>query len=132
MSDKIEKTDEEWSKSLTPEQYNVLRKKGTERAFSGQYDAHYEAGEYTCAGCGEKLFSSDDKYDAGCGWPSFSQPAVKEGVVEEEDSSFGMKRTEVLCKKCGGHLGHVFNDGPTSTGLRYCINSASLGFKKKQ
>lgn len=122
------KTDEEWGRLLTPEQFNVLRKKGTERPFSGKYYKHSEDGLYTCGACGAELFRSDTKYDSGCGWPSFYQ-AVDEGkIVETEDMSHGMVRTEVTCAACGSHLGHVFNDGPEPTGLRYCINSLSLGF----
>jgi peptide-methionine (R)-S-oxide reductase len=131
MAEKITKTDEEWRKELTPEQYRVLRQKGTERAFTGAFwDAHEDA-TYVCAGCGALLFSSDTKFDSGCGWPSFTQPATETGVVEEADHTLGMERTEVLCAKCGGHLGHVFDDGPRPTGLRYCINSASLKQQKK-
>jgi peptide-methionine (R)-S-oxide reductase len=121
---KIEKTDAEWRQELSDEQYRVLRQKGTERPFSGEYDHVFEPGTYVCAGCGAELFDSDAKYDSGCGWPAFSAPS---GAVEEEtDASHGMVRTEVLCASCGGHLGHVFPDGPHPTGLRYCINSAAL------
>ena len=124
---KVSKSDEEWKKSLTPEQYQVLRKKGTESPYTGEYDKHTEPGAYTCAGCGTVLFSSTDKFDAGCGWPSFSDS--EEGKVRTEvDRSLGMPRTEILCANCGGHLGHVFNDGPTETGQRYCVNSTSLDF----
>jgi peptide-methionine (R)-S-oxide reductase len=123
---KIEKTDDEWRKALTPEQYRVLREKGTERAFTGAYwDAHDEA-EYLCAGCGTPLFRSSDKFDSGTGWPSFTTPAAPEAVATESDETHGMVRTEALCAACGGHLGHVFPDGPQPTGLRYCINSLSL------
>lgn len=128
---KINKTEEEWRKELTPEQYQVLREKGTERAFTGKYWDNHDKGEYVCAGCGELLFSSDAKFDSGCGWPSFTQPEKNGTIDEKQDNSWGMRRTEVLCSKCGGHLGHVFEDGPAPTGLRYCINSASLDFKKK-
>ena len=121
---RIEKTDAEWRQELSDEQYRVLRQKGTERPFSGEYDHTFEPGTYVCAGCGAELFDSDAKYDSGCGWPAFSAPS---GAVEEEtDASHGMVRTEVLCASCGGHLGHVFPDGPHPTGLRYCINSAAL------
>ncbi|HEV3166419.1 MAG TPA: peptide-methionine (R)-S-oxide reductase MsrB [Isosphaeraceae bacterium] len=126
MSNKIEKTDAEWRAQLTPEQYAVLRQKGTERAFSGQYWATKAPGTFRCAGCGEELFSSEAKFDSGCGWPSFDRPVDETRIEEHGDTSYGMSRTEVTCRKCGGHLGHVFPDGPPTTGLRYCINSASL------
>jgi peptide-methionine (R)-S-oxide reductase len=123
---KIEKSEDEWRKALTPEQYRVLREKGTERAFTGAYwDAHDQA-DYLCAGCGTPLFRSADKFDSGTGWPSFSTPAAPEAVATESDETHGMVRTEALCASCGGHLGHVFPDGPEPTGLRYCINSLSL------
>lgn len=129
LTEKIFKSDEEWKKVLTPEQYSVLREKGTERPGTGLYDQHFVKGTYYCAACGQELFDSDSKYDAGCGWPSFAEPAAKTAVEEHTDKSYGMIRTEIVCSKCGGHLGHVFNDGPPPKGLRYCINSASLVFK---
>jgi peptide-methionine (R)-S-oxide reductase len=129
--DKIQKSDEEWRRSLTSEQYRVLREKGTERAFTGQYTETKTPGVYLCAACGLELFPSETKFDSGCGWPSFYDPLNKEHVEEHEDRSHGMTRTEVTCSRCGGHLGHVFPDGPNPTGLRYCINSASLRLSKK-
>jgi len=130
-TNKVMKTDEEWKKELTPEQYQVLRKKGTERAFTGEFWNTKDPGIYRCAGCGEVLFASDTKYDSGCGWPSFYAPTNSTVIAQQTDKSHFMERTEVLCAKCGGHLGHVFDDGPQPTGLRYCINSASLKFEKK-
>jgi peptide-methionine (R)-S-oxide reductase len=127
----VEKSDAEWKKELTPLQYAVLREKGTERPFSGELEGCTEPGTYKCAGCGAELFVSDTKFDAGCGWPSFYKAADESAIDEERDTSHGMTRTEVMCAKCGGHLGHVFDDGPNPTGLRYCINSASLKFDKK-
>jgi peptide-methionine (R)-S-oxide reductase len=122
-------TVDEWRKLLTNNQYYILRDKGTERAFTGEYWNHFEEGMYICAGCGTKLFDSDSKFDSDCGWPSFSEPVDNDFIKEEVDTSFGMRRTEVLCKNCGGHLGHVFNDGPKERGgLRYCINSPALKF----
>jgi peptide-methionine (R)-S-oxide reductase len=129
--EKIRKSDEEWRRSLTPEQYRVLREKGTERPFTGQYAETKTAGVYLCAACGLELFGSETKFDSGCGWPSFYDPLNKAHVEEHEDRSHGMTRTEVTCSRCGGHLGHVFPDGPNPTGLRYCINSASLRLNKK-
>jgi len=132
MSNEVNKTEEEWKKVLTPEQYRVLRQKGTERAFTGEYWNTKDKGTYRCAGCGEVLFQSDTKFDSGCGWPSFYAPATANVIAETEDRSHLMVRTEVLCSKCGGHLGHVFDDGPQPTGLRYCINSVSIKFEPKQ
>jgi peptide-methionine (R)-S-oxide reductase len=127
----IEKSESEWRKDLTPMQYAVLREKATERPFTGEYDHSFEPGSYVCAGCGQTLFESDDKFDSGCGWPAFSAPADGDAVAEERDMSHGMVRTEVLCATCNGHLGHVFEDGPGPTGLRYCINSAALKHSPK-
>lgn len=129
--DKLPASDQDWREKLTPEQYEVLRRAGTERAWSGHLLSNKESGEYRCAGCGEPLFASDSKYESGSGWPSFTAPASDAAVHEHRDASHGMVRTEVRCARCEGHLGHVFPDGPGPTGLRYCINSAALEFEPK-
>ena len=126
MDETVTKTDEEWRRDLTPEQYRVLRERGTERAFSGALWDDHEPGRYLCAGCDAELFRAEDKFESGTGWPSFTRPAVPRAVASEHDMSHGMSRVEVHCRRCGGHLGHVFQDGPAPTGERYCINSASL------
>ena len=131
-SAKPAKSDAEWKTCLTPEQYDVLRKKGTEAAFTGKFYKLDDKGMYVCGGCGNTLFSSDAKFDSGTGWPSFSDPVAKDAVELRPDNTYGMNRTEVVCKNCGGHLGHVFDDGPTSSGKRYCINSVALAFNEKK
>jgi peptide-methionine (R)-S-oxide reductase len=132
MEPKTELTDEEWRARLTPEQYEILRRKGTERAFTGAYWDNKDDGMYRCKGCGQELFSSDTKFDSGTGWPSFFDPADNDAVETRPDNSLFMRRTEVVCSRCGGHLGHVFEDGPGPTGLRYCLNSCSLDFDKSE
>lgn len=131
MDEPVVKTEEEWRRILTPEQFSVLRKKGTERAFSGPLNDNHEAGTYLCAACDNPLYGSEAKFNSGTGWPSFWAPLSDKSIRTEEDNSFFGKRTEVLCRRCGGHLGHVFDDGPKPTGLRYCMNSVAMKFVKK-
>jgi len=132
MADKVTKSDEEWRRTLTPEQYRVLRKHGTERPFTGEYHDCKESGLYRCAGCGSPLFTAETKFDSGTGWPSFTAPVDPANVSTRSDTSFSMRRTEVLCGRCDGHLGHVFDDGPEPAGLRYCINSAALDLEREE
>src|ERR1043166_127691 len=131
MNKKVEKSEEQWKEELTPDQFEVCRNKGTERPFTGEYYKTKTPGIYKCAACGNELFNSDTKFDSGTGWPSFWEPVAKEKILVESDNSAGMQRLEVLCRRCGGHLGHVFNDGPPPTHLRYCINSAAIKIEKK-
>ncbi len=132
MKEKVKLTEEEWKNKLSPEEYHILREKGTERPFTGKYVDNKKRGKYYCSACGNELFDSKSKFDSGTGWPSFTEPVDKENVDEHKDLSYGMERTEVLCSKCGGHLGHVFDDGPKPIGKRYCMNSASLKFEEEK
>lgn len=131
-STKVNKTDSEWKAQLTPEQYDVLRKKGTERPFTSKWEEHYDGGTYACIACGNELFKSESKFDAGCGWPSFFEALDSTKIITSIDKAHGMQRVEIMCAKCGGHLGHVFDDGPKPTGLRYCVNGVALDFLKKK
>ncbi|MFZ5553877.1 MAG: peptide-methionine (R)-S-oxide reductase MsrB [Bacteroidota bacterium] len=133
MGKKVEKTEKEWLAELGPEAYHVLRQKGTERPFSGEYNLHFESGKYHCRGCGEELFDSSSKFNSHCGWPGFDgEIGAGEKIKKIKDTSYGMIRTEIVCASCGGHLGHIFNDGPTESGLRYCVNSLSIKFEKSE
>ena len=131
LMEKMKLTDAEWREKLTAEQFHILRQAGTERAFTGEYDHKFDDGSYLCAGCGAELFDSGEKYDSGCGWPAFTAPVDGQAIDNLEDNSYGMRRVEVRCSRCDGHLGHVFPDGPGENGLRYCINSASLDFRPR-